>query len=114
MGLQGIQGLPGAPALYRSRNDVYCDSVGSVAGDMSAFLIATCRSTKDLPLSGSCEQHTFTDAALTWNRFNRSHDSLPDPAYPAEYWCGWYRNGGNLTVESIPTAIATICCVTVP
>jgi hypothetical protein len=113
-GTQGIQGLSGAPAHYQTRNDVYCDSVASAVGDSTGYLIATCRSVNDLPLSGSCEQHTFMDAVLAWNRPNGWHDSLTPPANPAEYWCGWYRNGGSLTVESIPTAIATICCVAVP
>lgn len=113
-GIPGIQGLPGAPAPYQSRADVYCDSVSPAVDDANSVLIASCRTVQDLPLSGSCEQHTFTDAALAWNRPNGWYTPLTPPSVEAEYWCGWYRNGGNLPVNLIPTAVATICCIAVP
>jgi hypothetical protein len=113
-GTQGIQGIPGAPALYQSRADGYCDTVVSDVDNASLFLIASCRAARDLPLSGSCEQSTFSDAVLFTNQPSGFFTAEPVPTIAAQWVCGWWRAGSQAPVKDLPSARATICCVAVP
>lgn len=111
-GLQGIQGFPGAPSPYVTRTNVYCDTV--VAGtSTAATLIAECRDSNDLPIHGSCQQGDRDDVVNNENAPGGWHIDSPSSS-KAQYRCGWAKAQTGVTIDTMPNARATICCVDVP
>jgi hypothetical protein len=111
-GVQGIQGIPGLSAPYQTRADVYCDSV-TAGADTNAVLMASCRATGDLPLSGSCDQYDRDDVVVSTAMPSGWH-ATGTPGAAASFWCSWSKSGLAVPLNTVPHARAHICCIAVP
>lgn len=113
-GIQGLQGIPGG-GYYVDRADVYCDTVrASTLPGTDTNVTVWCRANNDLPLHGACYQGDRTDVTLTLAQ-TYAWASLPvGRTQPAGYRCQWGTATGAVTLATIPSATAEICCVARP
>lgn len=107
MGMAGPQGPQGG-GLYASRTDVYCEAKKQMFP--ASFVEASCRSYKDILITGGCSWDKYVpNAALQQNfpRFVSGLSGIPT------WQCSW--DGPGVTGPDLQDAgiTATICCVPV-
>ncbi len=104
---------PAGGGYYTSRTGVYCNRNAYPAGATAVAITASCNTTTDLPLQGTCDLSgaaffsalTLAVSVPTW--WNGA-----DLTQPANWSCAWKDSSGNAIAPQ--GAAAVICCITVP
>lgn len=108
-GTPGQTGQTGG-GWYTSHDDVYCNEVTGATSTNNWRLTASCDSSTDLGLVGSCAGVTAAGIYLSEN--GPSEWDTAD--FRAEWNCSWRTAGYGIPSDPLPNATATICCIKHP